>query len=158
MLSFLPSFLPVFSVGHICPHKSPIKVVTSTAASVEAEVQNPNSTCLPPTLCFIPLFLSQVSDGTQFEMSLACRIKFRLSWGKSPHLTRQALTEELTQVTKTIPKVGLPWHRAELIHLGWGEGRANGERPTDQYMHLPTFSLIRWNFCIYPNEICILTL
>lgn len=96
-------------------------------ASVEAEVENPNSICLcplTPILCFILHSLIQVVYGTQLEMSLACRIKFGiLIWKKNP------LSEKLAWFIKAIWEMDRPWHRAELTYLGWGEGRLNGEWP-----------------------------
>lgn len=100
----------------------------SKTASVEAELENSNSVCLclpaTPILSFISHSLIQVVNGTRLEMSLACRIKFRiLIWKNNP------LSEELAQITKAIWEMDRPWYRAELTCLGWGEGRSNGEQP-----------------------------
>ena len=94
------------------------------AASVEAEVKNPNRTCRHPPLPTLlsvsspphPTPLIHVVYGAQFEMSRAYRIKFRLlGGGTSPHITTpQALSEELARVTKAIQEVVLTPEAAEL--------------------------------------------
>jgi len=140
---FSPSFLPSFLVPCWAnlPHKSHLKAAMSTVASAEGQVENPNSTYFSLALCFISSSLIQLVYGTQFEMSLACRIKFRLlTWGKSLHLAHQTLSEESLLSYKgnlrNGPLTAQSW--ADAFMVGRGESRW-------RMANIPTLQRFLWS-------------
>lgn len=144
-LPFLLSSLPhsFLHLRQVLPPKSHLKAAMSTAAWGAPRWGTQTSpVCLPPPpLCFIPSLIHVVC-GTQSEMSLACRIKFRLlMWGESQHLTHQNFREDLAQVTKAIER----WvsHGTQLSWYVWA-GERGPQMENGQDAHLPTFALVPW--------------